>query len=588
MTSLNILLLFSSRKDLLLALLFVGLTIAVVFFLTYLFNKKFISNEQDRIEEIINQERKRLLSIFEGAGLGIAVYASNGSLQMADSQFTSFLGIGEAPSTFEEFLNQFGLDNGLKATYLLGSQFGESDVTIADKNLFIQYSLIKKNNDENFWTLSKSQGAVIFVRDISDEIEEDIERKKFVANVSHELKTPITVLKIYAETLLDWGLIEKSSDAVRKDVENILENALRMEALVEDLLLLSKIDSRGRTLRTRELDIVALLSAIVEQSRVQAEEKNITLEFHTVSKIPAVLGDENSLGRVFSNLITNAIKYTDKGGQVDIYISRVINDIVIKVKDNGLGISEKDQKKIFDRFYRVDQTGSREFGGTGLGLSIAKELVELHKGKISVNSILTYGSEFIISLPIAAKVYMQVIDGLEFEKDKNRTNRNTENLNSAAYELLLDRAHQLGIAKEALEDLSAEEKLILAEPYIKERKDFTRKKSDYDESVQESKAESEEKSVVSAVDENQEKMILNGDKAENINDFPVETSELEAESDQQELENELESEENKAEDKVEIVEAIKESKVVEEKIDETKSEAENNSKIGIDSVKSND
>lgn len=588
MTSLNILLLFSSRKDLLLAILFVVLTIVVIFLVTYLFNKRFISNEKVKIEEIITQERKRLLSIFEGAGLGIAVYGPNGSLQMADSQLTSLLGIKETPSTFEEFLNEFGLDNGLKATYLLGSQFGESDLIIADKNLFIQYSLIKKNSEENFWTLSKSQGAVIFVRDISDELEEDIERKKFVANVSHELKTPITVLKIYAETLLDWGLAEKSSDAVRKDVENILENALRMEALVEDLLLLSKIDSRGRTLRTKELDIVALLSTIVEQSRVQAVEKNITLEFHTVSKIPAVLGDENSLGRVFSNLITNAIKYTDKGGQVDVYISRVINDIVIKVKDNGLGISEKDQKKIFDRFYRVDQTGSREFGGTGLGLSIAKELVELHKGKISVNSILTYGSEFIISLPIAAKVYMQVIDNLEFEKDKSRTNRNTESLNSAAYELLLDRAHQLGIAKEALEDLNTEEKLILAEPYIKERKDFTRKKSDLEELDQKNNVELEEGSIEPEVDENQDKMILNENKTEDINKSSVAPNTQISESDQQEIEDKLESKVNKAEDNTEIGENNKKSQVVEQDVNKIKNETNNNNENENSSVKSTD
>lgn len=588
MTSLNILLLFSSRKDLLLAILFVVLTIVVIFLVTYLFNKRFISNEKVKIEEIITQERKRLLSIFEGAGLGIAVYGPNGSLQMADSQVTSLLEIEETPSTFEEFLNEFGLDNGLKATYLLGSQFGESDLIIADKNLFIQYSLIKKNSEENFWTLSKSQGAVILVRDISDELEEDIERKKFVANVSHELKTPITVLKIYAETLLDWGLAEKSSDAVRKDVENILENALRMEALVEDLLLLSKIDSRGRTLRTRELDIVALLSTIVEQSRVQAVEKNITLEFHTVSKIPAVLGDENSLGRVFSNLITNAIKYTDKGGQVDVYISRVINDIVIKVKDNGLGISEKDQKKIFDRFYRVDQTGSREFGGTGLGLSIAKELVELHKGKISVNSILTYGSEFTISLPIAAKVYMQVIDSLEFEKDKSRANRNTESLNSAAYELLLDRAHQLGIAKEALEDLNAEEKLILAEPYIKERKDFTRKKSVPEELDQKNDVELEEGSIEPEVDENQDKMILNENKAEDINKSSVAPSTQILESDQQEIEDKLEPKENKADDNTEIGENNKKSQVVEQDVNKIKNETNNNNENENSSVKSRD
>lgn len=576
MTSLNVLLLFSSRKDFLLALIFIFITTVVVLLVTYFFNKKVISNKEDKIERIISDERKRLLSIFEGAGLGIAVYGPNGNLQMADSQLTSLLNIEKTPLTFEDFLNEFGLENGLKASYLLGSQFGESDFIVGDKNLFIQYSLIKKgNSDENFWTISKSQGAVIFVRDISDEIEEDIERKKFVANVSHELKTPITVLKIYAETLLDWGLAEKSSDAVRKDVENILENALRMESLVEDLLLLSKIDSRGRTLRARELDVVDLLSTIVEQSRVQAEEKNINLEFHTVSRIPAVLGDESSLGRVFSNLITNAIKYTDKGGQVDIYISRVINDIVIKVKDNGLGISEKDQKKIFDRFYRVDQTGSREFGGTGLGLSIAKELVELHKGKLSVNSILTYGSEFIISLPIAAKVYMQVIDNLEFEKDKNRTGKNTDSLNYAAYEFLLERAHQIGITKESLEDLSNEEKLILAEPYIKERKDFTRKKINIAESETENNPENNQEDDVELED-------ISTEKNENVESIDQELLKENDSQDKDNNENISVLKKNKSEkthaaedDKIEMqVDASAENKEVKPAIDK-QSDSEN-------------
>lgn len=576
MISLNVLLLFSSRKDFLLALIFIFITTVVVLLVTYFFNKKVISNKEDKIERIISDERKRLLSIFEGAGLGIAVYGPNGNLQMADSQLTSLLNIEKTPLTFEDFLNEFGLENGLKASYLLGSQFGESDFIVGDRNLFIQYSLIKKgNSDENFWTISKSQGAVIFVRDISDEIEEDIERKKFVANVSHELKTPITVLKIYAETLLDWGLAEKSSDAVHKDVENILENALRMESLVEDLLLLSKIDSRGRTLRTRELDIVGLLSTIVEQSRVQAEGKNINLEFHTVSRIPAVLGDESSLGRVFSNLITNAIKYTDKGGQVDIYISRVINDIVIKVKDNGLGISEKDQKKIFDRFYRVDQTGSREFGGTGLGLSIAKELVELHKGKLSVNSILTYGSEFIISLPIAAKVYMQVIDNLEFEKNKNRTGKNTDSLNYAAYEFLLERAHQIGITKESLEDLSNEEKLILAEPYIKERKDFTRKKINIAESETENNPENNQEDDVELED-------ISTEKNENVESVDQELLKENDSQDKDNNENISVLKKNKSEkthaaedDKIEMqVDASAENKEVKPAIDK-QSDSEN-------------
>ncbi|MDD3931524.1 MAG: ATP-binding protein, partial [Eubacteriales bacterium] len=141
----------------------------------------------------------------------------------------------------------------------------------------------------------------------------------------------------------------------------------------------------------------------------QSQEKSIEMNSYVLSNIPLVLIDRSAMERVVTNLISNAIKYTAKSGSIKIFISYLLNDVYIKVSDTGFGIDQEHLPHIFNRFYRVDMTGSRMFGGTGLGLSIAKELVELHNGKISVSSTLGKGTEFTIMIPIARKVFRDTV-----------------------------------------------------------------------------------------------------------------------------------------------------------------------------------
>lgn len=252
-------------------------------------------------------------------------------------------------------------------------------------------------------TGSKRNGHIILVQDITSQAREESQRKEFVANVSHELKTPLTTIKTYTESLLDWGIEEKSRDRIKSDMSRVYDDTLRMEKLIDDLLLLSRIDGKGMYTRIEAGNLVSLVKKTVDRLIPQAEDKDIQLTCDIVSQVPKVYLDQTAMERIVTNLLTNAIKYTDHYGQVKVYVGKLVDSVYIKIKDNGLGIDREEQDHIFDRFYRVDTTGSRQYGGTGLGLSIVRELVDLHQGRVTVQSSLGRGSEFTVILPSCQK-----------------------------------------------------------------------------------------------------------------------------------------------------------------------------------------
>ena len=272
------------------------------------------------------------------------------------------------PEKLTGFLNAYGQDNGLQAAMLLGT-------TNATGKLVQQDRILRVRCKESRFDEGRSRaGTIVVLQDITDSEREEKQRKDFVANVSHELKTPLTTIKTYSESLLDWGLAEKPAEAIRKDIWRIHDDSLRMERLVEDLLLLSSIDSRGIRTRMEPLDFSKLIRQSVERLQHQALEKQIVMTCYTVARTPDVYCDRTAIERVMNNLISNAIKYTERSGEVKIYIGYLVDDVYVKVSDTGFGIEREHLSQIFNRFYRVDMTGSRMYGGTGLGLSIAKEL----------------------------------------------------------------------------------------------------------------------------------------------------------------------------------------------------------------------
>jgi two-component system phosphate regulon sensor histidine kinase PhoR len=224
-------------------------------------------------------------------------------------------------------------------------------------------------------------------------------RIDFVANVSHELRTPLSIVLGSLETVGDGGTDEES----RKRFLEIAErNARRLHAIVTDLLDLSTIESQGATMPMEPLELERTVRASAEALRAAAQAKHVRLTLEDSLKTSAhlVLGNAQRLDQVFTNLIENAIKYTPAEGEVRVLALPQGEQIVIEVRDSGIGIPREHLHRIFERFYRVDRSRSREMGGTGLGLSIVKHVVRAHGGQVEADSVEGQGSTFRVELPI--------------------------------------------------------------------------------------------------------------------------------------------------------------------------------------------
>ncbi|NMC45203.1 MAG: HAMP domain-containing histidine kinase [Chloroflexi bacterium] len=223
-------------------------------------------------------------------------------------------------------------------------------------------------------------------------------QREFVANVSHELKTPLTSIQGYAQAILD-GTVE-SKPAIDKAANVILIETNRLHRLVMDLLTLARLEAGTANIQHSEVHIQALLANMVDKFSIQAEKQAIQLHIDRIPDV-VIMGDGDRFAQVFSNLIDNALKFTPEKGQVRISAEIANQDIMIKVADTGLGIPEVDREKIFDRFYQSET--SRKYGkkkGFGLGLSIAREIIQSHHGKIWVEDNAGRGSVFVVKLPI--------------------------------------------------------------------------------------------------------------------------------------------------------------------------------------------
>lgn len=229
-------------------------------------------------------------------------------------------------------------------------------------------------------------------------------RKDFVANVSHELRTPLTSIKGYVEALLE-GAKDHPEEATRF-LHIILKQSDRLNLILEDLLQLSQIESGRVQFRQDPVDLRGVVDRTLASIKPLAEKKQQTLSVAIPQDAPPVIGDEDRLVQVLTNLLDNAVKYSPEGGTIDVTTRPVRGEAMIEltVADSGIGIPEADRPRVFERFYRVDKARSREMGGTGLGLAIVKHIVEGHGGQVWVEGNEPTGSRFIIRLPIAKPV----------------------------------------------------------------------------------------------------------------------------------------------------------------------------------------
>jgi signal transduction histidine kinase/DNA-binding response OmpR family regulator len=243
-------------------------------------------------------------------------------------------------------------------------------------------------------------GMVAALRDISREVEVERLKNEFISTVSHELRTPMTSIKGYTD-LLFLGMAGGLSDGQRSFLQIIKANADRLTALVNDILDISRIETGRIRLDIEALHLTEILSNVVLAFQEQYREKDLVLHWDKPEGLPLVRGDKDRVTQIFTNLIANAWQYTLPGGSVTVSVRRVDRFVQVDVADTGIGISEDNINRIFDRFYRVDDPVVEEASGTGLGLSIVKMFVDMLGGKIWVSSELGKGSTFSFTLPLA-------------------------------------------------------------------------------------------------------------------------------------------------------------------------------------------
>ncbi len=245
----------------------------------------------------------------------------------------------------------------------------------------------------------KSSGAVAVLRDITDLRKLEKVRTDFVANVSHELKTPLTSIAGFIETLLDGAY--KSQDHYMHFLNIIKQETDRMTRLINELLYFSRIETAGISFNKKQVDLIEVVMNALSVLQTAIKEKKHKVKLSLPDSIEPILSDEDSLLQIMINLIDNAVKYTPDGGKIDIALHETSDQEIITVSDNGIGIAENEMDRIFERFYRVDRARGGEVKGTGLGLAMVKHLVKGLEGKITVNSELGKGTTFKVYIPKA-------------------------------------------------------------------------------------------------------------------------------------------------------------------------------------------
>ncbi|MBN1250836.1 MAG: ATP-binding protein [Bacteroidales bacterium] len=260
---------------------------------------------------------------------------------------------------------------------------------------------IQKNIDDGELLENIEKKVMIWSKSKIDEIAflkaNEKYRKEFLGNVSHELKTPLFNIQGYILTLLDGGIHDKKINI--KYLERTEKNINRLISVVEDLETISKLESGEIQLNIETFDIIKLILEVFEMQEIRANKKNIKLNFYEKYKKPVfVKADKKGIFDVISNLVINSIIYGKENGKTIIKIEEKNKTVLIQIEDDGIGISENNLQRIFERFYRVDTSRSKIQGGTGLGLSIVKHMLEVHKQKITVKSKFGEGSSFSFSL----------------------------------------------------------------------------------------------------------------------------------------------------------------------------------------------
>ena len=338
----------------------------------------------------VTRQKKQMETILLHMTDGIIAANTEGKIIHINPAAKDLLNVKEGTKLFDDVFKPLNIDINLeKVIYLENWTSSEKKVNIEDKTINLFFAPYKNEND-------RPDGVIVVIQDITEHEKLNSMRKQFVADVSHELKTPITSILGYAETIIENELDEETN---KKFLSRISKEAERMANLVSDLLTLSRYDTAKIKADKTEFDLGELVKDTFEGLVFELEKKSQEGECFVTANVPYVYADRSGIQRVVLNILTNAIKYTPEGGSIKVYVGFVYNDAYIKIIDTGIGIPESDLARIFERFYRVDKARTREMGGTGLGLSIAKEILDQNNSRIDIKSEVGKGTEVVIRIP---------------------------------------------------------------------------------------------------------------------------------------------------------------------------------------------
>lgn len=363
-----------------------------------------LRRESDKTRRLLSEElvqkasdaeegRRRLAAILESMSEGVMVVEADERVLLVNTALVQAFGFPKKEVEgrhFWEALRDSEV-NRLIGEALKSRSARHEEQTVSFTNRAFEIQVAPVSNGDDFL------GVVAVFHDVTRVKEYERLRQEFVANVSHELKTPLTSILGYVETLKE-GAIDDAENRMRF-LSIIEEHSTKLHRLIEDLLLLSRMESASTPLRKEPVPLREEVDKALELvSRGIADKKlNISIEIPDDLVVDA---EPASLERALRNLIENAVKYNVPGGSVRIEGGRTAREVRLRISDTGTGISESDLPRIFERFYRADRSRSRESGGSGLGLSIAKHVIERHGGRLEAQSQPQKGSTFTVTLPL--------------------------------------------------------------------------------------------------------------------------------------------------------------------------------------------
>jgi len=357
-----------------------------------------LSEEVETGQRRIEAERQRLDSVLSNMSEGVIATNRRGELDVANNMASQMLNLSRDELAGQNILSLLEIEEDYSLRDLVDRK---EDITLnieaeeEDTLLRASFSVIQADS-------GYISGIVCVLRDVTEEEKVEEERKEFVSNVSHELRTPLTSMRSYIEALIDGAW--KDPELAPRFLDVAQSETDRMIRMIQDLLHLSRIDAGKSELQKELIDLTALFTQVLTRfdMLLDSEEyrfKNYKIERNIIDEAIFVDVDSDKIVQVLDNVMNNAIKYSPEGGKITCTMTLENNQVLITVKDEGIGIPAEDLAHIFDRFYRVDRARSRAMGGTGLGLAISREVIEQHDGEIWAESINRDGTTFYIALP---------------------------------------------------------------------------------------------------------------------------------------------------------------------------------------------